>query len=81
LRRRQPAKTFEQKLKLPGGPLTLPRHYIYCARNAPDDRFRPFLERARRENWGLTELDSSHNPHITCPQALADLLDRIAAGN
>ena len=43
LRQPQPAKTFEQKLKLQGGALTLPRHYIYCSRNAPDDRFRRFL--------------------------------------
>ncbi len=81
LRRPQPAKTFEHKLKLQNGALTLLRHYIYCARNAPDDRFRQFLERARREGWGATELNSSHNPHITCPEALADLLMGIADGN
>jgi len=74
----QPAKTFEQKLKLQNGPLTLPRHYIYCSRIAPDDRFRQFYERAKREGWGASEMDSSHNPHITCPEALADLLSRIA---
>ena len=74
----QPAKTFEQKLKLQSGPLALPRHYIYCQRHSPDDRFRRFYERATREGWGAHEIDSSHNPHITCPQVLADLLDRIA---
>ena len=78
LRLPQPAKTFEQKLKFQGGALTLPRHYIYCTRNAPDDRFRQFYERAKRENWGSNEIDSSHNPHITCPEVLADLLSRIA---
>jgi pimeloyl-ACP methyl ester carboxylesterase len=78
LRRPQPARTFEQKLKLQNGALTLPRHYIYCARHAPDDRFHRFYERAMRENWGVTEIDSSHNPHITCPESLADLLNRIA---
>ena len=78
LRVPQPAKTFEQKLKFQGGALTLPRHYIYCARNAPDDRFRQFYERAKRENWGVTEIDASHNPHVTCPEVLADLLTRIA---
>lgn len=78
LRLPQPAKTFEQKLKLQNGALTLPRHYIYCTRHAPDDRFRRFYERAMRDGWGATEIDSSHNPHITCPEALADLLDRIA---
>jgi pimeloyl-ACP methyl ester carboxylesterase len=74
----QPVRTFEQKLKLQGGPLTPPRHYIYCQRHTPDDRFRPFYERAKREGWGAYEIDSSHNPHVTCPDVLADLLDRIA---
>ena len=74
----QPAKTFEQKLTLQNGPLTLPRHYIYCTRITPGDRFRRFLERARRESWGVDEIDSSHNPHITCPDALMVLLDRAA---
>ncbi len=74
----QPVKTFEQKLRLHNGPLTLPRHYIYCTRRPPDDRFRPLYERAKREGWGTYEIDASHNPHITCPEALADLLARIA---
>jgi pimeloyl-ACP methyl ester carboxylesterase len=74
----QPAKTLEQKLTLRNGPLTLPRHYIYCSRRPPDDRFRRFYERAQRVGWGAHVLDASHNPHITCPQALADLFDRIA---
>ena len=74
----QPLKTFEQKLHLKNGELTLPRHYIYCKRRPPDDRFRPFYERAKRENWGHYEIDASHNPHITAPEELAALLDRIA---
>jgi pimeloyl-ACP methyl ester carboxylesterase len=51
---------------------------IYLDAFAPDDRFRPFYERAVRAGWGGHELHSSHNPHITCPDALAELLDRIA---
>jgi pimeloyl-ACP methyl ester carboxylesterase len=74
----QPIKTFEQKLRLRHGELALPRHYIYCTRRPPDDRFRPFYERAKREGWGHDEIDASHNPHITAPDALAALLDRIA---
>lgn len=73
-----PAKTFEQKLKLQNGPLTLPRHYIYCLRRSPDDRFRPFYERAKREGWTTHEIDSSHSPQVTAAEALAVLLDRIA---
>jgi pimeloyl-ACP methyl ester carboxylesterase len=74
----QPLKTFEQKLRLQHGALTLPRHYIYCQRCRPDDGFRKFYERAKREGWGHDEIDASHNPHITAPEALAALLDRIA---
>ena len=77
-RKPQPVKTFEQKLALRNGPLTLPRHYIYCTRNPPDDRFRRFYERAQRECWGVSAIDASHNPHITCPEVLVDLLDEIA---
>jgi pimeloyl-ACP methyl ester carboxylesterase len=78
LRLPQPAQTFEQPLKFHGGPLTLPRHYIYCSRNAPDDRFRQFYERAQRDGWGHDAIDASHNPHITCPDALIAILDRVA---
>ena len=74
----QPIKTFSQKLRFHHGELTLPRHYIYCTRTSPDDRFRQFYERAKRESWGHDEIDASHNPHITASDALAVLLDRIA---
>ena len=40
-----------------------------------------FMTRAKRENWGAYEIDSSHNPHVTCPDVLADLLTRIAVTN
>jgi pimeloyl-ACP methyl ester carboxylesterase len=78
LRVPQPVKTFEQKLLFQNGPLTLPRQYIYCQRKSPDDRFRVFYDRAKSEGWGTHEIDSSHNPHLTCPDVLADLLNRIA---
>ena len=44
-----------------------------------DDRSRVFYDRAQREQWaGAHSIDASHNPHITAPQALAELLDKIA---
>jgi pimeloyl-ACP methyl ester carboxylesterase len=74
----QPIKTFAQPLRL-SAPLTLPRHYIYATRHPPDDRFRQFLDRARREGWGTSEIDASHNPHITCPDVLMAMLEAIVA--
>jgi pimeloyl-ACP methyl ester carboxylesterase len=73
----QPIKTFEQKLRLANGPLTLPRHYIYATRHPPSDLFRQFLDRGRREGWQTFEIDASHNPHITCPDVLMEILQQI----
>ena len=77
-RRSQPIRTFEQKLKLESKEPPPPRHYIYATRNGPGDVFRQFSTRAKSEaGWKSYELDCSHNPHITCPDALMALLTRI----
>lgn len=73
----QPIKTFEQKLVLKSEP-PQPRYYIYCQRCSADDRFRRFYDRAKNEGWKTYEIDSSHNPHITCPDVLMEILDEIA---
>ena len=75
----QPLKCFEQKIHLSGA-LTLPRSYIYCKQSGPGDVFRQFADRARQEGWRSFEIDASHNPHITAPEALRDLLQTIVAG-
>jgi pimeloyl-ACP methyl ester carboxylesterase len=76
----QPIKTFETRLRLATGAPPLPRSYIYCRRSAPGDVFRQFSERARNESgWRHFEIDASHNPHITAPQALLALLNEIVA--
>jgi len=57
---------------------TLPRHYIYAKKSGPGDVFRQFAERAKSDSgWKYYEIDASHNPHITCPDALMALLTRI----
>jgi len=76
----QPAKTFEQPARLAGAVERLRRSYIYCKRARPDDVFRQFDLRARREGWRYFELDASHNPHLTMPETLAALLEEIALG-
>ena len=72
-----PIGTLEQPLELTRGPLTLPRRYILCTKS---EAFRRYAEKAKTSGWPVYELDASHNPHITVPQALADLLERIAQG-
>lgn len=74
----QPVKTFATPIRL-SGTTPPPRTYIYCRRAAPGDPFRQFAERAQREGWGYFELDASHNPHITMPEELASLFNKIVA--
>ena len=75
----QPLKTFEQAIDLTGAVNTVPTSYIYCKKFGPGDIFRQFADRAQSEpRWKYYEMDASHNPHITVPQELATLLDRIS---
>jgi len=77
----QPLKTFEQKIKLTGAVERLPRTYIYCKIFRPGDVFRQFRDRAASEKgWKCIELDASHSPNVTAPDALAAVLDGIAQG-
>ena len=77
----QSFKSFEMPVQLRGADITLPRSYIYCKRIPPGDPFRPFAERAKSEpGWRYFEIDASHSPHVTAPDALAALLQTIVAG-
>jgi pimeloyl-ACP methyl ester carboxylesterase len=77
----QPIKTFEQPVRLSGAGDRLPKTYIYCTRTGPVDIFKPFAQGARSQpGWRYLEIDASHSPHVTAPEALAVLLDRIASG-
>jgi pimeloyl-ACP methyl ester carboxylesterase len=75
----QPLKTFEQPIRLGGAVERLPRTYIYCTRPRPVDPFRQFAERASQEGWQRFDLDASHSPNVTAPDALAEILQVVAA--
>jgi pimeloyl-ACP methyl ester carboxylesterase len=79
LRIPHPFKCFDTPVRLRNGDSKLPREYIYCRRKTAEDTFRQFAERAQRERWGYREIDASHSPHVTAPEALASLLGAIAA--
>jgi len=75
----QPIKTFEQKIKLTGAVDKLPRTYIYCKISRPGDVFRQFRDRASTEKgWKCVDIDASHSPNVTAPEALAQVLHGIA---
>ena len=75
-----PIKCFETRLNLTGGPLTLPRSYIYATRITPADTFGPFARMTKGDPaWSYYEIDASHSPNVTAPEALMALLQKIAA--
>jgi len=57
----------------------VPRFYIYAKKAGIGDNFRQFYSRAQRDGWTTCEIDASHNPHITNPQALLAILNEIAS--
>ena len=75
-----PIKCLETKLKLAHGEPSMPRSYIYCKRIPPGDVFGQFAKRAKSEDgWRYFELDASHAPNITAPEALMGVLNEIVA--
>jgi pimeloyl-ACP methyl ester carboxylesterase len=77
-RRAQPLGCFTQPLTLthPGPPP--PRTYIYCTRIRPEDTFGRFARRFRSDPaWQFIEIDASHSPNVTAPEALVGILDRV----
>lgn len=74
----QPLACFQEPVLLENGEPQMPRFYIYAQRHNPGDPFRPFYERAKQEGWPTFEMDASHSPHVTAPEALAEIFDGIA---
>jgi len=75
-----PIKCFEQGLNLSSEP-AMPRSYIYATRITSADTFGPFAKRAKSElGWRYHEIDASHSPNVTAPEALMGVLQKIVAG-
>jgi pimeloyl-ACP methyl ester carboxylesterase len=73
-----PINCFEAKLSL-SAPLTLPRSYIYATRAAPSDTIGQFARMTKNDPaWRHFEIDASHAPNVTAPEALMALLQQIA---
>ena len=77
-RRPQSLKCFETPPKLRNGPITVPRSYIQAMRHAAHGPFSQFAAAAKTDKgWKSYEIDSSHNPNITAPKALVELLNKV----
>ena len=72
----QSVRCFQQPIHLQAK-VTLPRSYIQCMRYADQGPFGQFAARARRDGWPLYELDASHSPNVTAPDALVEILQKI----
>jgi len=75
-----PMKCFEGKLRLLHGETRLPRSYIYCTRVTPANVFGQFADHAKADPaWRYFEIDASHSPNVTAPDALMTVLEKIVA--
>ena len=76
----QPRAPSETVVALSSRSQDLPRSYIVCAQ---DRAIPPEFQRvmaARFDPAEVTEMDTSHSPFLSAPDALAAHLDRIARG-
>ena len=73
----QSVKCFEQPLHLQAD-VSLPRAYIHCTRYADKKPFGQFASRASSyAGWQAYDLDASHSPNVTAPEALMEVLRQI----
>lgn len=70
-----PFKTFTDPVRRRSpAAAKLARTYIRC-RQHPSPRFDGFADMARKTaGWRLRELDAAHEPFVTAPQELANML-------
>ena len=70
----------ELKAALKRGETDLPRSYIYATRATQADTFGQFARRTKHESgWRYFEIDASHSPNVTAPEALMAMLEEITA--
>jgi pimeloyl-ACP methyl ester carboxylesterase len=80
--RRHADQMFRDQAQAAGGPLTLPRSYIYATRITPADTFGPFARMTKNDPaWSYYEIDASHSPNVTAPEALMALLQKICVSD
>ena len=75
--RPQSVASFAQPVRLGSSEaLEISRSFILSRESG----FDPVAERVRQSDWGLYQLDTGHDPMITKPRQVAEILLRIAGG-
>jgi pimeloyl-ACP methyl ester carboxylesterase len=75
----QPFRPFVEPVRLTNPTaLALPRRYILCRQDKPT-LFDSHAQRASREGWGYSELQTGHDTMITVPEALGNILLEVAS--
>ncbi|SEL43123.1 alpha/beta fold hydrolase [Parapedobacter koreensis] len=80
----QPAKTFSQPLVLKNkNRLEIPTTYIltYEGEDPEKDAFAFFASRAKGYGWKIIHMQADHNPQMTMPDKLAQLLAEVGDEN
>ena len=73
----QPTLSFSQPVRTQSpAAAVLRREFVLCSESG----FEPVAERAAASGWGVHHIDTGHDPMITAPEELAEILLRIAEG-
>lgn len=71
--------THREPLRIPDErAMDLPRTFITCTQYEP---FKPMAQKAREEGLEYYELDTSHEPMVTSPNELSDILLEVASSS
>jgi hypothetical protein len=79
----QPIRTFTDPVRLPNGPITLPRTYVYCSdKQQQYDTFARFADRFRSDSaWRYYDIPTGHNLMYSAVDDTVRILREIAEAN
>jgi pimeloyl-ACP methyl ester carboxylesterase len=72
-----PLKTFTDIAKLDGNTNEIDKYYIYCTQKPHGSSFKKYADEARiSPEWTLFEIDAHHDPMISVPEELCELIKK-----
>lgn len=74
----QPLATFQQRLRLTGGPSQISRNHFIYPSDWAGTPFTISYDRAKTRGWTTSEIACGHYVMLDCPEALLAELIRVA---